>query len=322
MEVFMLVLNQMLMMTLLILVGFFLRKKDIFPDKTDVAISKLETYIFLPALNIYTQINNCTVENFVNNSNLILYGLGLIIVAVAIAYPLSRVFIRNASKNAELQYRRNIYKYALTFGNYGFMGNFIVLGVWGDEVFFKYTMFTFFLAIVCSVWGLYILIPKNNKASLFQNLKKGLLAPPIISLFVGIVLGLFDLKTYVPEFVLNALESTSKCMGPAAMILAGVVIGGYDIKKLFADKKVYIVSFLRLIVLPAILVLALKLIGTSDEIIGLALIAFATPLGMNTIVYPAAYGGETKTGASMTIISSILAVVTIPLMYYIFIVLF
>jgi len=65
--------------------------------------------------------------------------------------------------------------------------------------------------------------------------------------------------------------------------------------------------------------LALKLIGTPDSIILLALIAFCTPLGLNTIVYPAAYGGDTKTGAAMTMVSHLLSVVTIPLMYLLFI---
>ena len=65
----------------------------------------------------------------------------------------------------------------------------------------------------------------------------------------------------------------------------------------------------------------LKLLNTPKEIVTLALIAFATPLGLNTIVYPASYGGETKTGASMTMISHILSVITIPVMCLIFIVL-
>ena len=69
------------------------------------------------------------------------------------------------------------------------------------------------------------------------------------------------------------------------------------------------------------MMLALKLFGTSEEIMTLALVAFATPLGLNTIVFPAAYGGETETGASMVMISHTLSVVTIPLMYLLFIVL-
>ena len=64
----------------------------------------------------------------------------------------------------------------------------------------------------------------------------------------------------------------------------------------------------------------LKLLGTNDEIMTLALIAFATPLGLNTIVFPAAYGGDTKTGAAMAVISHTLSVITIPFMYLIFIV--
>ena len=64
-----------------------------------------------------------------------------------------------------------------------------------------------------------------------------------------------------------------------------------------------------------LMMLILKLAGTSEEIMILSLIAFATPLGLNTIVYPAAYGGDTKPGASMAMVSHILSVITIPVMY-------
>lgn len=105
------------------------------------------------------------------------------------------------------------------------------------------------------------------------------------------------------------------------MVLAGVVIGGYKFKDLISDKKVYAVSFLRLIVIPALMMFVLMLLGTDPEIMTLALICYATPLGLNTIVYPAAYGGDTKTGASMAMISHTLSVITLPIMYLLFIVL-
>ena len=44
------------------------------------------------------------------------------------------------------------------------------------------------------------------------------------------------------------------------------------------------------------MLLILRAVGAGDELMTLTLIAFATPLGLNTIVFPAAYGGETKTG--------------------------
>jgi predicted permease len=99
------------------------------------------------------------------------------------------------------------------------------------------------------------------------------------------------------------------------MILTGFVIGGYSIKGLLGDKKVYIATGLRLFVLPALIVGFLKLIGASDLALTMALFAYATPLGLNTVIFPAAYGGDTKPGAAMAMISHTVCVLTIPLMY-------
>ena len=308
----------MLMMLTLMLAGFLLRKKSDLPGNTGHLLAKLETFIFVPALSLFNQMTKCTVKTFTENSVLILYGFVIVVISIIFSYPLSKLFVRGNSP--EESYRRNIYKYALTFGNYGFMGNFIILGVWGADFYYKYSLFCFLMGILCSGWGLYILIPKERNASILDNLKKGLKTPPMIALVIGMFFGLTGLAKYVPSFLLDAFDSAGKCMGPIAMLLGGFIIGGYDFKKLILDKKVYVASFLRLIVIPAVIMIALKFIGANDDIMTLALIAFATPLGLNTIVYPAAYGGETKTGASMAMVSHTLSVITIPVMYLIFIV--
>lgn len=314
MEIFNLTLNQMMVMFLLVLTGFLLRKTKVLPEGSDITMSRLETYVFLPALNFLNQMKNCTVKTFTENSILILYGAVIIVIAVALSYPLSSLFVRNSSTD-ELAYKRNIYKYAVAFGNYGFVGNFIILGIWGSEGLFKYSMFTLVIALFCSSWGLYILIPKDKERSIIKNLRRGITAPPMVALALGIICGFLGIKEKLPQFVIDAVSNASGCMGPVAMVLAGFVIGGYNFKSLFAEKKVYIATLLRLIVIPAIIVFSLKALGTSKEIMTLALIAFATPLGLNTIVYPASYGGDTKTGASMAMISQTLSVVTLPVMY-------
>lgn len=319
MEIFLLTLKQMLTMFLLIAVGFLLRKKSALPENSGTVMAKLETFCITPALLLYTQITKCTVENFRENFGLMLYGLAVVVGAILLAYPLSRCFVRNSKSSSELSYQRNIYKYALTFGNYGFIGNFIILGVWGSDMFYKYSLFTFFVSVACYCWGMYTLIPKEKNAGLLSNLKKGLLTPPILALILGMLLGLLGAGNFMPDFIVSALDSAGKCQGPIAMVLAGFVIGGYNFKELLLNKKVYVVTFLRLVVIPAVLMLILKLLGTSKEVMTLALITFATPLGLNTIVYPAAFGGETKTGASMAMISHALSVITIPLMYLLFI---
>lgn len=320
MEVFSLTLRQMLVMFTLILLGFILRKTKALPENSGTVMAKMETFVFLPTLSLFTQMTKCTVKTFTENAYLIFTGLAIVLCAIGLACLLAPLFVRNARSSPELAYQRNIYRYALTFGNYGFMGNFIVLGIWGNDLFYKYSLFTFLVGIVCSSWGLYSLIPKEHNASLAQNLKRGLLTPPMIALVTGIVFGLAGLTAYVPSFIISALESASKCQGPIAMLLAGFVIGGYRLKELLLNKKIYIISLLRLIVIPAAIMLVLKFLGANDELMTLALICFGTPLGLNTLVYPAAYGADTKTGASMSMISHTLSVITIPLMYLIFIV--
>ncbi|MEE1279939.1 MAG: AEC family transporter, partial [Oscillospiraceae bacterium] len=294
--------------------------KSILPSDTFSVLSKLETFVFLPALNLHNMMNNFTVETFKSNSSLILYGFICVLIVMVLSYPLSRLFVKKV-ENADEAYLRNIYKYALTFGNYGYLGNFIVLGIWGDEAFFKFSMFTFALNIVCNIWGLYILIPKEQNQGVIRNIIRGFSTPPMLSLLLGMVIGLFELNRFIPEFVFTTLVNAKSCMGPVAMLLAGVVIGGYNFKGLLYDKKVYAATFLRLIAIPAVMLLIMKLLGISDEIQTFTLIAFATPFGLNTIIFPATYGAETRTGASMAMISHIFSVLTIPLMYLVFIVL-
>lgn len=320
MEIFSLTLSQMLMMFTLILVGLFLRKKNILPENAGSVMAKMETYIFVPALTLFTQMTRCTVQTFTDNSSLILYGLVLVLSAVALAYPLSTLFVRKISSPADA-YQRNIYKYAMTFGNYGFMGNFIILGIWGPDMLYKYSLFCIFVGIVCTGWGLFILIPRQENSNMGTALKKAFLSPPMLSMIIGIACGLLGLKQYIPEFLLSVFENAGNCQGPVAMVLAGFVVGGYHLKELLLNKKVYIATAMRLIAIPSVMMVVLRLLGTSEEIMLLTLICFASPLGLNTIVYPATYGGDTKTGASMACISHTLSVITIPLMYLIFIVL-
>lgn len=320
MEVFNLTLTQMLVMFVLMLTGYILRKGKFLPENASASVSKLLAFVLSPALTLGNQIKMCTPESFINNSKLMIYGLVLVVVALGISYPLSALIIKNPQKDPKIDYKRNIYKYALTFGNWGYMGNYIVLGIGGDEMLFRYTMFTFFLNIITYAWGVYILVPKShNSGSIWKNLKTGLLTPPFIALVIGMTLGLTGVGKFVPVFMTNAFDNAGNCMGPMAMLLAGLVVGEYDFGQLLKDKKVYLVTFLRLIVIPAIFISILKFIKTPVEITILALVAFAAPLGLNTVVYPAAYGGETKTGASMAMISHVLSVITIPIMYLVLI---
>ena len=132
---------------------------------------------------------------------------------------------------------------------------------------------------------------------------------------LGAIVGISGANAHIPAFVSNLLGKCAACMAPVAMILTGVVVGGYSFKALITDRKVYLATALRLLVFPTVLVGALYLLGADERSLLFTLFAFGTPLGLNTVVFPAAYGGDTNTGASMAMISHVACVLTIPLLY-------
>ena len=303
--VFKATLSPMLVMFFCIVVGFVLKKKRLLPDNADKVLSRMETCVLVPALNINTFMRYCTVASLGQQYTLILVSAAVVLVAIGIAYALSGLFEKDA-------YKKNIYRYALTFGNYGFMGNAIVPAILGEDMLYPYLLFTLPLALAGYAWGMTIMIPKGEKR---QNPLKNLLNPGVVSILIGILLGLLGVEKYMPAFVTTSLSNLAGCMGPVAMVLTGFVIGSYEFRSLLKKPGVYVATLLRLFILPALFVGALVLLKVSETTVVMCLFAFATPLGLNTVVFPAAYGGDTSTGASMAMISHTLCVVTIPLMY-------
>lgn len=295
----------MLMMFSCIVIGYILNKLKLLPENADTSLAKLETYVLVPSLNIYTFMNYCRVESLLSHRSFIAVSVVLIAIAVAIAYPLSMVFSKES-------YQRNIYKYALTFGNFGFLGNAIVPIILGEEFLYPYMLFTLPISAVCYTWGLGILIPKGQgKNSVIKNL----LNPCIVSIFIGAALGLSGAYTFVPNFLKLTLSNLMSCMGPVAMVLLGFVAAKYNILNLIKRPKVYLATLFRLILLPIAFLFALHLLKVDVLIIKMCLFAFATPLGLNTVVFPSAYGQDASTGASMALISHTLCVITIPLIF-------
>lgn len=304
-DVFLATLSPMLVMFCCMVIGFVLNKKRLCPENTTTVLSKLETYVLCPALTVSTFSKYCTVASLSQQYALVLYSLLAVIIAIALAYILSPLFAKKG-------YNRNIYKYALAFGNFGFMGNAIVPAILGDEMLYTYMLFTLPLNIGVYTWGITILIPQGEGK---RNPLKNLFNPVVFAVVIGALVGLTGAERWIPAFLLDACSSLGGCMGPVAMVLTGFVIGNYSFKSLLTNKKVYIAAVLRLFIFPALYILLLKTLGADATVLTMCLFGFATPLGLNTVVFPAAYGGDTATGASMAMISHTVCVITIPIMY-------
>jgi predicted permease len=70
------------------------------------------------------------------------------------------------------------------------------------------------------------------------------------AMIVGIVLGLTAVK--MPAWVNQVVSVSGECMSPVAMLLTGITLSTVDFKKIIKQGNIYIVSFIRLIIIPAV----------------------------------------------------------------------
>ncbi|MBR3894373.1 MAG: AEC family transporter [Clostridia bacterium] len=309
-------LTPMLMLFICIAIGFVTTKCKILPENAGKVMAVLETWVFCPALSFMTMVRFCTVETIGKHlTNIVLASIGVVL-AVVIASILSRIFVKEKSLE------RGVYAYGLAFANGGYMGDPIVLALFGEVALSYYKLAYLPLSLMIYTWGITILTPNTGGKG---GVWKRLLNAPTIAMFIGIALGLSGLGKYLPAFLTDSLDSLKVCMGPVAMLIAGATIARYDFSSMLKKGKVYVATALRLVVLPVVIVaflfgvktLANTLFGLSigNDILFLTFFATATPLGLNTVVFPEAYGGNPETGASMAMISHTLCVISIPLMY-------
>jgi predicted permease len=104
------------------------------------------------------------------------------------------------------------------------------------------------------------------------------------------------------------------CYAVVGMLLVGFVIGDYSIREVIGDKLSYIMAVFRLMVIPGAFLLVLRLLNVPDMLCIVTCLAYGCPCGMGPVVYPAAYGQDTKPGANLVLITSALAVFTLPLL--------
>ena len=304
MNAFFAILNQIAYLFAFIILGYVLTKCRALPKDSAAVLSKLENNLFIPALVLSTFIENFTVERISQARGLLGVSAVIAIVMAVAAVVISRIVTRD-------EYIRRIYTYGLAFSNFGFMGNAVMSCLYPD-IFFEYLIFTLPLWILIYIWGVPSLLMKDSgKNQTLRQSAKSFVNPMFIAMVLGMVIGLVSLP--VPKWLMSVVEVSADCMSPMAMILTGCVVASVSLKKTLANFGVYIVSVIRLIVIPAVFIAICSLVKLPETVYICALFSLAMPLGLNTIVIPSAYGKDTTVAAGMAIVSHLMSIVTIPL---------
>ena len=328
MPLFLSTLNQMGVLGLFMIIGFVVAKLGSVDKGATALLSKLENNVFLPALVLYTFMANLNAASLSQSWKLLLFSL----IAELIIIPIAITSARLASKDGFI---RRMYTYGLSFANFGFMGNAVVQALFSPAFYQSYVIFTLPLWTLIYVWGIPGLLIEREanaeeKRGALSEALRFFRSPMFIALLIGAVAGITGLGEILLSlnggkgiFVTQVVKICGDCMSPIAMMMTGITFAFIDIKRILSDISIYAVTALRLIAYPLVfggiaVLLQRYVIPFDSTVLNCFIISIAMPLGLNTIVVPAAYGRDTSVPAGMALISHALSIVTIPLIMMIF----
>ncbi len=330
MSLFISTLNQMGVLGFYMIIGFVITKLGVVDRKSTTLLSKFENNVFLPALVLYTFTENFNILSLSQSWKLLLFSLGTEIAIIPIAILSAKLVSKN-------EFIRRMYTYGLSFANFGFMGNAVVQALFPSTFYQSYIIFTLPLWTLIYIWGVPSLLIERGEESTKEHHKgkflktlKPLLNPMFIALLIGAAIGITGLGKVLLSlndgkgiFLMQVIKVCGDCMSPIAMIMTGITFAFIDIKKVLTNVSIYVVTVLRLIAFPLVfggiaLLVKKYVIAFDDAIFKCFVISLAMPLGLNTIVIPAAYGRDTSIPAGMALVSHSLSIATIPLIMMIF----
>ena len=284
-DVFMLTLNKVGTLLIYIATGYILRRKHLLPEQAGRMLSLLCVMIFSPAYSILNISKSMRLE--VLGENMLLVGWGIAFIAVSSSLT-----------------------YAFTFPNYGYFGYPVIEGVFGQAALGNFMIFAIPSALMCSSYG-YVQFRKGEG----YNIKKLLKTPLVVSLIIGVAVGLSGIK--LPGIIAGVLDGAGKCMSPCSMLLAGFMLGKFPLKQLFSGVRPYLLTAIRMPGIPAALGGVLFLCGVRGDYLFWPLVFACLPLGLNLVVYPESLGYEKEAAdnAKLCFISYVLALGVLPCIF-------
>ncbi len=300
MQITLITVTQLISMFFFMGVGYFFTKRGILTKEAGSNISKLIVNIFLPAMVVLSFSNNFKLDVLSDKIMLLVFSVIVLTVTGVIAIFLAKLFSKN-------KLTRNIYIYSFTIPNLGYMAYPLTKAIYGEVAFLDTLVFCIPFSLYIYTIGLFILT-SGEKISL-----KGLLNPTLVATFVGIIIGLLNIK--LPTVAISILEMAEGAVTPCAMVLTGTVFARINIKSVFIDWRSYAASAIRLLVIPLVCLVVFKLLNIPQSWIIPSICVLAMPMGVNSVIFPEAYGGDAESGAKVCFMSAILGIITIPIVF-------
>ncbi len=298
---------QLGILLMLMLIGYGLGKIKWMDETSNTIFSKYIVKIALPAI-IISGMNMPLNEETITRA-ISIFGLSILIYAIVfiVAWFVPKILEKN-------QTREGILSFMILFSNCGFMG-FPVIGAFlGEESIFYVAIYNIVFNVLLYTVGIkFVRKGKDDDKGLDLKL---LINPGTVASAIGIMIFLTGIP--IPEFIMGSIKSIGSTCTPLSMVVIGSMLSLLPIKKMFSDKNIYIVTFIRLFLLPFIIYTLLKYILKIEDswLIAIPVMIAGMPVASNAAMMAEAYDSDGELASQGILITTLFSCISIPILIY------
>ncbi|MBO5999850.1 MAG: AEC family transporter [Lachnospiraceae bacterium] len=286
--------RQLIIMFIYMMVGYLLYRSHKVTDEGSRSLANLLLYAALPA----SLIRSFMVPRTPGKAVELLISMAAAALILLVSMVIAAVCFK----------KNGIDNFGAAFSNCGFMGIPLITAVLGADAVFYAAGFIALLNILQWTYGQALISEDRSMVRPGAVLKN----PALIAVAAGVVIFFTGLP--VPAVVSSAVGALAGMNGPLAMVILGIYLAQTNIKEMFSEGHLYLVSAVRLLVIPAVTILLVLLIPRQYGIIRtVLLICNAAPIGSNVAVYAQKLGKDHTYAVKIVCLSTGLSLITMSL---------
>ena len=199
--------------------------------------------------------------------------------------------------------------FALMFGNVGFIGYPIVGAIFGHQAVFYAAILN--VVNTLSVFTIGVMLVNGEQRRLaFQP--KILVSSPMVAAYLAIIIVALGIEG-IPEVISQPITMIGNITVPGALLIIGSSLSKLSWRTMLGSPVVYTTTAFRLLILPLLLYGVFRAIGFDTLVVDINTLIIAMPVATYGTILCLRYGRDTTLITEITFISTLLSVVTIPL---------
>ena len=295
--------SQIILMFILMLVGLMINKLGFMHAQTSTDLTNILLYVVSPCLIIKAFEQTFSADR--------LQMLGRVIIAIVVIYALMIIITQFAFKQVKNDNLRRIMRYGSVYSNAGFMGIPLTSSLFGATgVFYAVASLAAFNIFS---WTHGISLFTGKQGSRRDNVKQIVLNPNIIAIIAGLII--FITSFHLPTIANSAITYVSSINTPLSMIVIGNSLADVKLNRETLDKRLWWVLLLRNLIFPYLAIVVLQLLGISGVPLYTTVLMAACPVAGIVVLFSLKVHGNPGPAVALMSISTILSVVTIPLVF-------